>query len=84
MGHFLLWGTTFTFCKGVTLDSVPSHMLITEERKGTCVCVCVCVCVYAQLLIAVVQFAKSCLTLCDPMDLNSSGFPVLLYFLEFV
>ena len=47
-------------------------------------CVCVCVCVYAQLLIAVVQFAKSCLTLCDPMDLNSSGFPVLLYFLEFV
>ena len=30
-------------------------LLITEERKGTCVCVCVCVCVYAQLLIVAVQ-----------------------------
>ena len=27
--------------------------------------------------------AKSCLTLCDPMDCNTSGFPVLHYLLEF-
>ena len=26
---------------------------------------------------------KSCLTLCDPMDCNTSGFPVLLYLPEF-
>ena len=27
--------------------------------------------------------AKSCLTLCDPMDCNTPGFPVLHYLLEF-
>ena len=27
--------------------------------------------------------AKSCLTLCDPMDRSTPGFPVLHYFLEF-
>ena len=27
--------------------------------------------------------AKSCLTLCDPMDCSSPGFPVLYYLLEF-
>ena len=27
--------------------------------------------------------SKSCLTLCDPMDCSTSGFPVLHYLLEF-
>ena len=51
MGHFLLWGTTFTFCKGVTLDSVPSHMLSTcaptltnNRREEGHVCVCTLSC----------------------------------------
>ena len=30
-----------------------------------------------------VKVAQSCLTLCDPMDFSTPGFPVLLYLLEF-
>ena len=37
------------------------------------VCVCVCVCVSVCLCVIVTQ---SCLTLCDPMDYNSSASPV--------
>ena len=40
-----------------------------------CVCVCVCVCVCSV--------AKSCLALCDPIDYNTTGFPVLHHLLEF-
>ena len=29
------------------------------------------------------SFAKLCLTLCDPMDCSTPGFPVLHYLLEF-
>ena len=32
---------------------------------------------------AVVQSLKLCLTLCNPMDCSTPGFPVLHYFLEF-
>ena len=31
----------------------------------------------------VVQFARSCLTLCDPMDCSMPGFSVLHHLLEF-
>ena len=31
----------------------------------------------------VVQFAQSCLTLCDPMNCSTPGFPILHYLLEF-
>ena len=37
-------------------------------------CVCVCVCVYSLLLFSV---SKPCLTLCDPMNCSTPGFPVL-------
>ena len=36
----------------------------------------------AELSVVVVQFTKSCLTLCDPMDCSMPGFPVVHYLLE--
>ena len=42
-------------------------------------CVCVCVCVYIAIFILSVQFssvAKSCPTLCDPMNCSTPGLPV--------
>ena len=54
--------------------SVLAH---EELQEYMCLCVCVCVCV------CVCSVAKSCLILCDPMDCNTTGFPVLHYLLEF-
>ena len=34
-------------------------------------------------MVVVVQSLKSCLTLCDPMDCSTSGFPVLRDLPEF-
>ena len=45
----------------------------TWEVPLRSVCTCVCVCVCACVCVIVTQ---SCLTLCDPMDYNSSGSPV--------
>ena len=46
-----------------------------KNSESICASVCVCVCVCSV--------AKSCLTLCDPMDYNTTGFPVLHHLLEF-
>ena len=40
------------------------------------------ICVYMYICIFFLV-AQSCLTLCDPMDCSTPGFPVLHYFLEF-
>ena len=47
-----------------------------------CVCVCVCVCVY-MFIYCCCLVAKSCLTVCDPMDCSTPGFPVLHHLPEF-
>ena len=44
------------------------------EPSLSLVCVCVCVCL---------SVAQLCLTLRDPMDYSTPGFPVLHYLLEF-
>ena len=36
-----------------------------------------------RVWLVVVQSLKSCLTLCNPMDCNTQGFPVLHHLLEF-
>ena len=49
------------------------YSVLAHEELQECMCLCVCVC----------SVAKSCLILCDPMDYNTTGFPVLHYLLEF-
>ena len=53
-----------------------------KEDEYMCVCVCVCVCVYIYNRIHTC-LAKSCPTLCDPMDSSTPGLPVPHYPLEF-
>ena len=39
--------------------------------------------IYSNILLWCLLLAKSCLTLCNSMDCNAPGFPVLHYLLEF-
>ena len=41
------------------------------------------ICLLRKNVVCCCSVAQSCLTLCDPMDCNTPGFPVLLYLLEF-
>ena len=47
---------------------------MVPSLSRVCVCVCVCACL---------SVAQLCLTLCDPIDYSTPGFPVLHYLLEF-
>ena len=51
------------------MDRKPKHIFSKEDIQMTICCCSVC---------------QSCLTLCDPMDCSTSGFPVLHYLSELV
>ena len=50
------------------------------DQNTLWICVCVHVCVCACVCMCVSVYARSCLTLCDPMDCSSSGSSVYRIF----
>jgi len=55
---------------------IPKLLNAWEREKHVCTFLMLMCCCYCSL-------AKSCLTLCDPMDCSTPGFPVFHYLPEF-
>ena len=67
--------TAWPSLSSYALQSLPQSLLCHWSQKILWVCtVSVCCCC---------SVSKSCLTLCDPIDCSTSGFPVLRYLPEF-
>ena len=58
-------------------SETPTDLVLGECRQGPVFFVLFCFFVF------VFSAAQSCLTLCDPMDCSTPGFPVLHCLLEF-
>ena len=68
--------STFCICVYIYINLKRSVIFITSLSHQTHICI-------SSYVLCCCSVSKSCLTLCNPMNCNVPGFPVLHYFLKF-